>query len=148
MMTLDQQVQALLQDAPDDPEMRQITRIFIPVLKSLAGQRRHLQYFVLQTESGEWVRLSLINRTQSNREKTVVYAFSTIEDAKMSVETGQDPPCSPVAVAVIDLLFKFFAFNLGESLVFFEKPGDRIKGVELPRSEFENALYRDSDDLA
>jgi hypothetical protein len=145
MMTLDQQVQALLQDAPDDPEMRQITRIFIPVLKSLAGKRRHLQYFVLQTDSGEWVRLSLINRTQSNREKTVVYAFSTVEDAEMSVEIGQDPRCNAVPVAVIDLLFKFFAFNLGESLVFFEKPGDRVKGVEVPRSEFEEALYGSSD---
>lgn len=144
-MNLDQQVQALLQDAPDDPEMRQITRIFIPVLKSLAAKRRHLQYYVLQTESGEWVRLSLINRTQSNREKTVIYAFSTIEDAKMSIEPGQDIPCNPVPVAVIDLLFKFFAFNLGESLVFFEKPGDRLKGVEVPRSEFEDALYGSSD---
>jgi hypothetical protein len=148
MMNLDQQIQALLQDAPDDPEMRQITRIFIPVLKSLAAKRHHLQYYVLQTESGEWLRLSLINRTQSNREKTVVYAFSTVEDAKMSVEPGQDPRCSPVPVAVIDLLFKFFAFNLGDSLVFFEKPGDRIKGLELPRSEFEAALYGDADDLA
>jgi hypothetical protein len=148
MMNLDQQIQALLQDAPNDPEMRQITRIFIPVLKSLAAKRRHLQYYVLQTESGEWLRLSLINRTQSNREKTVVYAFSTVEDAKMSVETGQDPRCSPVPVAVIDLLFKFFAFNLGDSLVFFEKPGDRIKGVELSRSEFEAALYGEADDLA
>jgi hypothetical protein len=145
MMTLDQQVQALLQDAPDDPEMRQITRIFIPVLKSLAAKRRHLQYYVLQTESGEWVRLSLVNRTQSNREKTVVYAFSTVEDAKMSMEMGQAPPYSPVAVAVIDLLFKFFALNLGESLVFFEQPGDRIKGFELTRSAFEEALYGSSD---
>lgn len=146
-MTLDQQVQALLQDAPNDPEMRQITQIFIPMLKSLAGQRRHLQYFVAQTESGEWLRLSLINRTQSKQEKTVVYAFSTMEDANSLLDAEQDPPCQAVSIGLIDLLFKFFALNLGESLIFFEQPGDCQKGVEVRRSDFEDALY-DASDIA
>jgi hypothetical protein len=141
MMNLDQQVQALIQDAPDDPEMRQITRIFIPMLKRLASRRGHLQYHVVQTDAGEWLRLSLVNRTQSSQEKTAIYAFSTAEDAKRSIESGQSPPCDAVQVAVIDLLFKFFALNLGDSLVFFETPGNRTKGFTVSRSDFEDALY-------
>ncbi len=141
MMNLDRQVQALIQDAPDDPEMRQITRVFIPILKRLASRRGHLQYHVVQTEAGEWLRLSLINRTQSGQEKTAIYAFSTAEDAERSIEPGQNPPCITAPIAVIDLLFKFFALNLGDSLIFFETPGNRTKGVTVSRSDFEAALY-------
>jgi hypothetical protein len=140
MMDLDQQIQVLLQDAPNDPEMRQITEMFAPILKQFASKLGHLHYYVAQTLDQNWVSVTLSHRTQPNVEKNVLYAFSTLQDVSLDLYPQDTENLVAVPIRVIDLLFQFFALNLADSIIFFDIPGNIINGVEVSRMEMEQAL--------
>jgi hypothetical protein len=140
-----QQIQVFLQDAPDDPEMRQITEIFIPVLTRISSKLRYPEYHILHTQDQEWVSFTLTHRTQSHVEKTVIYAFSSPEDVRLSISAQDLTGLSVVVVGVIPLLFQFFSLNLGDAIVFFDQPGNVETGVEISRAEFEQELRRSLD---
>jgi hypothetical protein len=147
MMNLDQQIKTLTKDAPNDPEMRQITETFVPVLRQLAGKFRYLEYYVLQTPDQQWVSFTLNHRTQSHVEKTVIYAFPSPNDVATVLPSLDLSGLSRVPIGIIDLLFQFYALNLGESLVLFDTSENTEKGVELGRSEFEQLLQQSVDPL-
>jgi hypothetical protein len=147
MMNLDQQIKTLIKDAPNDPEMRQITETFVPVLRQLAGKFRYLEYYVLQTPDQAWVSFTLNHRTQSHVEKTVIYAFPSPEDFATVLSVEDLSELLRVPIRIIDLLFQFYALNLGESLVLFDTSENTEKGVELCRSEFEQLLRQSVDPL-
>jgi hypothetical protein len=147
MMNLDQQIKTLTKDAPNDPEMRQITETFVPVLRRLAGKFRYLEYYVLQTPDQQWVSFTLNHRTQSHVEKTVIYAFPSPNDVATVLPSLDLSGLSRVPIGIIDLLFQFYALNLGESLVLFDTSENTEKGVELCRSEFEYLLRESLDPL-
>lgn len=136
---LDQQIAALIQDAPDDGEVRQLIATIAPALLKIAGRLRHLQYYVAETQDQAWVRVTLSHRTQPTVEKTVIYGFSAPEDV-FSGSVHQEPDLTPVAIPVIDLLFRVWALNLSDSLICFETPGDTTHATEITRSEFERSL--------
>jgi hypothetical protein len=147
MMNLDQQIKTLTKDAPNDPEMRQITETFVPVLRRLAGKFRYLEYYVLQTPDQQWVSFTLNHRTQSHVEKTVIYAFPSPNDVATVLPSLDLSGLSRVPIGIIDLLFQFYALNLGESLVLFDTGENTETGVELRRSEFEKLLRQSADPL-
>jgi hypothetical protein len=147
MMNLDQQIKTLTKDAPNDPEMRQITETFVPVLRQLAGKFRYLEYYVLQTPDQQWVSFTLNHRTQSHVEKTVIYAFPSPNDVATVLPSLDLSGLSRVPIGIIDLLFQFYALNLGESLVLFDTSENTEKAVELSRSEFEQLLRQSVDPL-
>lgn len=146
-MNLDQQIKTLTKDAPNDPEMRQITETFVPVLRRLAGKFRYLEYYVLQTPDQQWVSFTLNHRTQSHVEKTVIYAFPSPNDVATVLPSLDLSGLARVPIGIIDLLFQFYALNLGESLVLFDTSENTEKGVELCRSEFEYLLRESLDPL-
>jgi hypothetical protein len=147
MMNLDQQIKTLTKDAPNDPEMRQITETFVPVLRRLAGKFRYLEYYVLQTPDQQWVSFTLNHRTQSHVEKTVIYAFPSPNDVATVLPSLDLSGLSRVPIGIIDLLFQFYALNLGESIVLFDTGENTETGVELRRSEFEKLLRQSADPL-
>jgi hypothetical protein len=140
MTDLDQQIQVLLQDAPNDPEMRQITEKFAPVLKQFASKLGHLHYYVVQTLDQSWVSVTLSHRTQPSVEKNVLYAFSTLQDVSVDLYSQDTENLVAVPMPVIALLFQFFALNLADSIIFFDVSGDISSGVEVSRMEIEQAL--------
>ncbi|MBE9028174.1 hypothetical protein IQ266_00200 [filamentous cyanobacterium LEGE 11480] len=147
MKTLDQQIKNLIKDAPNDPEMRQITETFAPVLKEIASKFRYLEYYVLQTPDQAWVSFTLNHRTQSHVEKTIIYAFPSLEDVSRSIAPQDLSALSVVSIGIIDLLFQFYALNLGEGLVLFDTPGNTEKAIEIPRTEFDVLLRQSMDPL-
>jgi hypothetical protein len=156
MMNLDRQLQALIQNAPDDGEMRHLVETIAPALRDLAQNRQRVAYFVIQseeqtdpqteaqagnpTDTQSWVTVTLSHRTQSNVEKTVLYAFSTESDADRVGITLESQDLTLVNVPIIGLLFQFWAFNLGDELVFFEQPGDVERGTTVSRQQIDRAL--------
>jgi hypothetical protein len=138
--TLDQQIQILLKDAPNDPEMRQITEIFIPVLRRLASKFRYTEYYVLQSSDQGWVSFDLSYRTQSHVEKTAIYAFSSADDVALSISTQDLQGLVVESIGIVDLLFQFFAFHLAQSLVVFEVPNDPKQAIELARRDIEHLV--------
>lgn len=147
MMNLDQQIEALIKDAPNDPEMRQITETFAPVLRQIAGKFRYPEYYVLQSPDRGWVNFTLNHRTQSHVEKTIIYAFPSLNDVSNVIPAADLSELSTVPIGIVDLLFQFYALNLGESLVLFDTVGNTEQAIEVPRSEFDVLLRQSVDPL-
>jgi hypothetical protein len=147
MMNLDQQIKALIKDAPNDPEMRQITETFVPVLRHLAGKFRYPEYYVLQTSDHAWVSFTLNHRTQCHVEKTVIYAFPDPNHAA-TILTGTDlSALSPIPIGLIDLLFQFYALNLAMELVVFDTAENTESPIVIARGEFEGLLQQLTDPM-
>ena len=137
MASLDQQVERLIQQAPGDDVTATLTALMGPLLKQVASQLKHLEYYVLQTRGGGWVVTTLGNRARPDQEKAVVYAFPTIQDAQAFAETHKDAEISAIALPVVEILFQLIALKTVESLLFFEVAGDRRQAAEVRRSDLQ-----------
>jgi len=139
-MNLDQQIQILIENAPQDGQTPRVVSAIAPVLKLLASQLQHSQYFICQSVDQSWVMTTLSNRTQPELEKNVVYAFPTLKDAT----SFQSLPASELMVLplpVTHILFQLFAMETVDSLVFFETPGNLASGTEVRRQDLQNLVH-------
>ncbi|MGD1715491.1 hypothetical protein [Hydrocoleum sp. CS-953] len=145
-MNLEQQIQTLIENAPQDGNTPQIVEAIIPALKLLAEQLQHLQYYILQTYTQNWVLTTLGHQSQSELEKRVIYAFPTLNDASSSIseESFAGLPAEERIVAtpmpVIHILFQMIAIQPLDSLVFFEKPGDLTTATEVKREDVQKLI--------
>jgi hypothetical protein len=139
-MNLDQQLQALIDNAPQDGSTPQLIEQVAPVIKTVAQRLRHLQYYVVQTLDQSWVMLTLANRTQTGHEKNVIYAFSTLKDVSASAYDFSDPSLIALPVPVTHILFQMLAMHQNDSTIFFEAPGDVTIGTEIQRAEMEKLI--------
>jgi hypothetical protein len=131
MMNLDQQLQLLIENAPQDGVTPIVMKQAVtPVLKLFANQLQHVEYFVCQTLEKHWVLTTLSNRTQPNLEKKVIYAFTKLQDAANFHKNSQDQLIT-VAIPVTHILFQLFAMNQIDSIVFMEIPGNLKYGQEV-----------------
>lgn len=140
-MTLDQQLQALINDAPKDGSTPQLIESIAPVLSAIAQRLRHLQYYVVQTLNQDWVMLTLNHRTQGETEKNVVYAFPSLKDVASSPYDLSDPNLIALPVPVTHILFQMLAMDKDYSTIFFETPGNATIGTEVQRSELESLIH-------
>lgn len=138
-MDLDQQIQELLDQAPDDGVTPGAVQAIAPALKLVAGQLKHPQYHILQTLDGRWVMVTMNNQTQANTSKNVVYAFSTLKDAMTSPAT-KDPQVIAVPIPVTHILFQMVAMTSIDGIVFFEIPGNPQKGSEVTRESIQQLI--------
>ena len=138
-MDFDQQIQVLIDNAPEDGVTPRIVEAIKPALKLLAEQLNHSQYYVVQTVDGNWVMTTLSNRTRPNLEKKVVYAFPTLKDA-MTGNAGQDSELIALLVPVTHILFQMIAMEIIDSTIFFETPGDLATGTEVSRTKLQTLI--------
>ncbi len=136
-MDLDQQIQALIKNAPQDGNTPQVVEAITPALKLLAEQLQHLQYYILQTYTQNWVLTTLGHRSQSELEKRVIYAFPTLKDASSSISENN---VVATPMPVIHILFQMIAIEPLDSLVFFEKPGDLTTATEVKREDVQKLI--------
>jgi len=138
---LDQQLQVLIDEAPQDGQTPQIVIAIAPALKIIASQLRHSQYYILQTPYGRqrwrWVVTTLSHRTQPNLQKQVIYAFASEEDAQTGSWVAQGTQALARPVPVTHILFQTIAIDSVDSLVFFETPGDLSQGTEVSREKIQ-----------
>ena len=136
-MDLEQQIQTLIKNVPQDGNTPQIVEAIIPALKLLAQQLKHLQYYILQTLSQNWVLTTLGHRSKLDLEKRVIYAFPTLKDASSSI-SADNIVATPMPV--IHILFQMIAIQPLDSLVFFEKPGDLTVATEVKREDVQKMI--------
>jgi hypothetical protein len=82
----------------------------------------------------------LSNRLNADLEKSVIYGFPSFEDAKASEPDSQAPQLLAVALPVTHILFQLLALDRVDSLILFETPGQRETGVEVKRSDLQQAV--------
>lgn len=147
-MDIDQQIQVLIDHAPQDGTTPQAIEAIAPVLRSIAGQLRHLQYYVLQTLDQGWVTTTLTNRTQPQVEKNVIYAYPTLQDVAAGSNSRQDPQLIALPVPVTHILFQMAAMGSVDSTVFFEAPGNLTAGTEVYRQDLQSLIQAHLQQLA
>ena len=139
-MDLDQQIQELIEQAPQDGVTPQLVAAIAPGLKRLAGKLRHSQYYILQNLDQEWVVTTLSHRTQPGIEKRVIYAFPSLQAVPASMASGLDSEVIAVPIAVTHILFQMIALLTVDSTIFFETPGDLTHGIEIRREDIQNLI--------
>lgn len=138
-MDLDQQIQVLIENAPQDGQTPKIVAAIAPALKALALQLRHSEYYILQTLDRRWVVTTLSNRAQPSMEKQVIYGFPTLKDATRAPAPG-DAQAIALPVPAIHILFQLTAIDKVDSLVFFETPNELVSGTEVRREDIQNLI--------
>lgn len=139
-MDLQQQVQALIDEAPQEGGMSAAILIIAPLLQELAEQRLKFdQYYILQNLQGNWQLTTLQHRRQPGLEKTVVYAFANLQDATRSSRSSE---LVALPVAVIPLLFQLLALDPVDSILFLETVGDLDQGEEITRQELQQVIQK------
>lgn len=137
-MDLQPQVQALIDEAPQDGGMPAAIRIIAPLLQELAEQRlKFEQYYILQNLQGNWQLTTLQHRQKPGLEKTVVYAFANLQDATRSSRSAD---LVALPVPVIPLLFQLLALEPVDSILFLETMEDLDKGEEITRQELQQLI--------
>jgi hypothetical protein len=140
-MDLEQQIQSLIDNAPQDGVTPQVVEAIAPLLKLLANQLHHLEYHILQTVDGNWVVTTLSNRAQPDIEKNVIYAFPTLKDAT-DFQSAWDSQISAVPLPVTHILFQMLAIENVNSTVFFDTPGNLGSGIEVSRNDLQNLVQK------
>ena len=141
-MDIDRQIQDLIANAPQDGTTPQLVRLIEPILKSLASQLQHLQYYVAQTNDQHWVVTTLSNRSQPQLEKRVVYAYPSAKDAREASgpTASQEADLMALPIPVAHILFQMLAMETVDSTVFFETVGNLSNGVEVRRADMQHLI--------
>lgn len=139
-MNLDQQIQALVDQAPQDGVTPQTIQTISPILKAFAEQLRHPQYFILQNLNDQWVMLTQTYQQQPEQTKTFIYAYPTLQDASTGSKTLQDPQILALPVPVTHILFQMLSMKPLDSIIFFDNPGNVTQGLEVRRKDVESAI--------
>ena len=137
-MDLDQQIQALIEKAPADGSTPQILEAIAPALLLMAQQLQHLEYSILQAIDQSWAIVVLSNLKQPGREKRVIYAWSSLQDAFQAAAAGDR--LNSVSLPVTHILFQMIALEGLDSVVFFESPGNLEVGTEITREQVQNLI--------
>lgn len=131
-MNLEQQLQSLIDDAPNDGVTPQLIRAISPGLKQLAAKLRYEQYFIVQSLNSDWLVTTI--RDRQNVEKRVIYAFPTPQDS--SAFSSAELIAAPIPVTHI--LFQLVALETVDSVVFLETPGGN--GYEVKRQDIQKLI--------
>lgn len=139
-MDLDRQIKVLIDEAPQDGVTPQVVAAVAPVLVLLANRLHHLQYYILQNLTQEWVVTTLSDRANPKITKRVIYAFPTLKDVSAVAVSEQDPQIVAAPLPVTHILFQLFALETVDSIIFFDTPGDLNKGTEIQRGELQKLI--------
>ena len=139
-MNLNQQIQVLIDNAPQDGTTPKVVRAIAPALKQIAQQLHHSQYYILQTLNSDWVSTVLSNRGNPNLEKRAIYAFPTQEDALTAPLSMPKAQAIALPIPVTHILFQLLAMEAISSIVFFETPGNRSAATEVRREDLQSLM--------
>ncbi len=135
-MTIDQQLQQLIQQAPTD-EAKADLQVIAPVLKALANRLQHLDYYLLQDLEQRWVMTQLQHRGQLDLTKTVIYAYPSLEAVSMA-QPSPDPQLMALPIPTVQLLFQLLAIKPIDSLIFLDQ--SQPSGIEISRQLLQSLI--------
>jgi hypothetical protein len=139
-MNLEQQLQALIDGAPDDASRKSVAEI-APILQQLAETLPQTTYYICQSPQGEWVVTTLQHQQKPKLEISVIYAFIRVEDVS-EFNGGALANSLAIEVPIIQLLFYLLAFSELDRIVFLNDSQNLDRGQEISRDELEAAIAK------
>jgi hypothetical protein len=136
-MDVQAQVQALIDEAPDDLSTQEGIQVVADVLGQVASSLGHPQYYVLQNFQQQWQVTTLQHRNQTELQKTVLYAYGHLADA---TRMGQSAELIAAPIQIVPLLFQFFSFTEVDSLLFVDEANQPDKLRELKRQDLQTLV--------
>ena len=145
-MTLEQQLQLIVDDAADHgiPPIV-IEKAIAPVLRLFAEQLHHLEYYILQNLTEDWV-LTTIANPKLQLDKKVIYAFVSVRDAA-AFQGKVNPDLVAIPIPVVQLLFRFFALQQVDSIIFLEDLPNLNQGIEIEREQLSHLIRQQIEQL-
>ena len=137
-MTIDQQIQQLIKNAPMYGVSPYGIEAIAPILSEYARRLTDQDYFILQSQDERWLLTTLSHRTQPDLQKKVVYAFASQGDA-LRYLSPFDPNGVAVSIPVTRILFQLLGLESVDSIVFFPA-GERTHGQEIFRQELQKHI--------
>jgi hypothetical protein len=137
-MNIDQQIQQLIEQAPQYGAMVEEIELVAPIFQVFANRLQHPQYYILQNLEQNWVFTTLQHRTQAELTKNVVYAYPSLEAVKTGVAT-LDPDIIALPVSVVQLLFQLLAMEPVDSIIFLDD-NQPNRGAEVSRQDLRQAI--------
>ena len=137
-MNLDEQVQKLIDGAPD-VESRKNVKAIAPILQQAAATLPQTTYYICQSQQGESAITTLRHHRQPELEIDVIYAFIRAEDIS-KFDGGSLATESTVEVPVIQLLFYLLAFPEIDRIVFLNNSQNLDIGKEISRQSLEDSI--------
>lgn len=139
-MKLEQQLELLIADAAEHGVPAIVMeKAIAPVIKFLATQLQHEEYYVLQNLESDWV-LTTIANAKLKQEKKVIYAFATVQDAAIQGKINPDLIAAPISV--VRLLFSLFSLEQADSMIFIMDSSNLNNGVEIRRDRFLDSIQQ------
>lgn len=144
-MDIEQQLKLLIADAASHgvPTMV-MERAIAPVLRMLATELQHDEYYILQNLESDWV-LTTISNAKLKQQKKVIYAFVTVRDA--AIQGKSDPNLIAAPILVTQLLFRLFSLHQVDSIIFLNNSSDLNNGIEVLRDRFLNSIQQQIEKL-
>jgi len=145
MKNLEAQIQLLIDNAPQDGVTPQLVANIAPVLRAIAQNLQHSQYYILQNLQERWVLTTLKHKANAalkgtTEEKRVVYAFPRLQDVSLVSSIGVSPQAVAKPMPVIHILFQLVALEPVDSIVFFETPGTTSNAMEVERTDLQKMI--------
>jgi hypothetical protein len=139
-MNLDEQVQKLIDGAPD-LESRMSVMAIAPILQQVAATLPQTTYYICQSPQGEWVITTLSSNRKPHLDVRVIYAFVRVEDVR-DFDNGLLANSLAIEVPVIQLLFYLLAFPEIDRLVFLNNSQNLDIGKEISRQSVEDSIAK------
>jgi len=139
-MDIDQQLQDLIDGAPPEADLKQAIQVVAPVIRAIAKQLTHPQYFILQSVSKQWLQATIAHKSSPAQPKRVIYAYPSLAAAANDKLAKSNPGLMALPLPVAELLFRLPAIEPVDSLIFLETD-TRDQAIEVKRSEIK-ALFQ------
>ncbi|MDJ0649401.1 MAG: hypothetical protein QNJ60_11910 [Xenococcaceae cyanobacterium MO_188.B19] len=141
-MDLKPQLQILIDDAPNHGlSTVVIEQAIAPVLEILGQKLGHLEYYILQNLSEEWILYNVGNQKEQDSFKKVIYAFSSVKDAD-NFQENKDSDVLAIPIPITHILFRLFSLTSIDSMVFFTQAGNFKTAIELKRTDLQTLIQQ------
>ena len=148
-MTLNQQLQQLVEEAPDYGVPAIIMQNgVIPIIKAFAQQLNYSQYYLRQTLDDNLLLTILASEQNPEREKKVIYAFPTVKDAQNFPDSKMnDSNIVAQELPVTQILFQMFTMKGVDSIIFLDRPDDYQQSKEIYCYKLQSAIKQNLSNL-
>ncbi|EDX87100.1 hypothetical protein S7335_4807 [Synechococcus sp. PCC 7335] len=139
-MTIDRQLQKLIEDAPSEANLRKAIQVVSPIISNIASQLQHLEYYILQTANRQWLQATIAHKDNPTQSKRVIYAYPSLSSAAGDKLAASTPNLMAIPVPVAQLLFQLPSITPVDSLIFIETEA-RDQAIEVRRDDIKAMFH-------